>query len=979
MQPVASHAFGADPMDNKSFVSPSSSYQSTDITNRNYGTDVTDCVGSDGGAAVATGNMGLSDPGSRDAAPLLQSDLLRSLSGIGSMLGFSGKSSGANGLSTFSGVFCPVALSMFSVMLFLRIGFVIGQAGVLVTLAQLTIAYVIILFTVLSLCAVSTNGAIEGGGVYYMISRALGPEFGGSIGVLFFFANIFSCSLYVSAFTEALINNFGPGGYAVDGAMPNGRWYAFLYGLCISLILLIICLVGAQMFARTSLLVLVVVAISYISFLLSLMIADHWLSIGLPDDNPYGKTTINGTIEPNKTVYANYTGIRSHTFLGNLYPEWTVDYTTGMHMNFALVFAVVFSGITGLMAGANMSGELRQPNVSIPKGTLQALLVTYVVYILTTFLLGASCTRTLLQNNYIVMQNINVWPPFIFIGIVAATVAAALSNMIGASRVLFRLSADRLFGTLLHVATLHRNGNPVVAVLISWVLVVMFLLIGSFNVIAQITSVFFLLSYAAVNLACLALDLTSAPNFRPTFRYFSTHTSLFGFAGCIAMMFVVNPASSGITIVLLLLLLIGLHYAGPMPASWGSISQALIFHQVRKYLLMLDPRKEHVKFWRPQILLLVANPKSCLPLIDFVNDLKKSGLYVLGHVECVKEENWQFDPVQKEMPYWLGLIDYLKIKAFVEITVAKTVNEGAGHLIRLSGIGAMKPNTIILGFHDSAPSENMFDKGKLLRNIKFAKLERAEVVEYFTVQDLPTLAGTFVPSDQNGDMFNENHIGGGRHLSAVDYVRLVNDILRMNKNIVLARHFQLLDKENLLKTSGYKCVDVWPVDLVRPQNASVTWDNSSLFLLQLACILSMSGRWKNRIMLRVFLCVTSMQDMQRKEYQLKEMLSQLRIMAKSIILPWDHVICHVNNGNADGGQLSKGADLNDMPLTFLKGFNELMRRNSGQSALVFLSLPPPPQDPNKAVKYLELLECVTDSLPPTLLIYGISSVISTAL
>ncbi|KFD65416.1 hypothetical protein M514_08774 [Trichuris suis] len=967
-------------MDNKAFVSPSSSYQSTDISNRNFGTDVADSVGSGGGAAVATGNMGLSDPASRDAAPLLQSDLLRSLSGISSMLGFSGESSGVKGLSTFSGVFCPVALSMFSVMLFLRIGFVIGQAGILVTLAQLTIAYVIILFTVLSLCAVSTNGAIEGGGVYYMISRALGPEFGGSIGVLFFFANIFSCSLYVSAFTEALINNFGPGGYAVDGAVPSGRWYAFLYGLCISLILLIICLVGAQMFARTSLMVLVVVTISYVSFLLSLMIADHWLSISLPDDNPYGKTDVNGTVTPNMTVYANYTGIRSYTFLENLYPKWTIDYTTGMHMNFALVFAVVFSGITGLMAGANMSGELRQPNISIPKGTLQALLVTFVVYVLTTCLLGASCTRTLLQNNYIVMQNINIWPPFIFIGIVAATVAAALSNMIGASRVLFRLSADRLFGTLLHVATFHRNGNPVVAVLISWVLVVTFLLIGSFNVIAQITSVFFLLSYAAVNLACLALDLTSAPNFRPTFRYFSTQTSFLGFAGCIAMMFVVNPASSGITIVLLLLLLIGLHYAGPMPASWGSISQALIFHQVRKYLLMLDPRKEHVKFWRPQILLLVANPKSCLPLIDFVNDLKKSGLYVLGHVECIKEENWQFDPVQKEMPYWLGLIDYLKIKAFVEITVAKTVNEGAEHLIRLSGIGAMKPNTIILGFHDSAPSENMFDKGKLLRNIKFAKLERAEVVEYFTVQDLPSLADTFVPSDQNGDIFGENYIGGGRHLSAVDYVRLVNDILRMNKNIVLARHFQLLDKENLLKTSGYKCVDVWPVDLVRPQNASVTWDNSSLFLLQLACILSMSGKWKNRIMLRVFLCVNSMQDMQRKEYQLKEMLSQLRIMAKSIILPWDHVICHVNADIvSDGTQMSKSVDLNDMPLTFLKGFNELMRRNSSQSALVFLSLPPPPLDLSKAVKYLERLECVTDSLPPTLLIYGISSVISTAL
>lgn len=162
------------------------------------------------------------------------------------------------------------------------------------------------------------------------------------------------------------------------------------------------------------------------------------------------------------------------------------------------------------------------------------------------------------------------------------------------------------------------------------------------------------------------------------------------------MMFVIDAGLSGVAIILLLLMLIGLHYKAPMPASWGSISQALIFHQVRKYLLMLDTRKEHVKFWRPQILLLIANPKSCLPLIDFVNDLKKSGLYVLGHVNMAEPTRF-VDPVQEDLPYWLGLIDYLKIKAFVELTVSNSVRDGAQHLIRLSGLGAMKPNTVVLG------------------------------------------------------------------------------------------------------------------------------------------------------------------------------------------------------------------------------------------------------------------------------------------
>ncbi|CAO4367939.1 unnamed protein product [Caenorhabditis nigoni] len=123
------------------------------------------------------------------------------------------------GLSTISGVFAPVALSMFSILLFMRMGFVVGQLGFLMTILQLAMAYAIVMLTVLSLCAISSNGAVEGGGVYYMISRSLGPEFGGAIGVLFFVANVFSCALYISGFTEALMNNIG-----------NGRkWPNFLF------------------------------------------------------------------------------------------------------------------------------------------------------------------------------------------------------------------------------------------------------------------------------------------------------------------------------------------------------------------------------------------------------------------------------------------------------------------------------------------------------------------------------------------------------------------------------------------------------------------------------------------------------------------------------------------------------------------------------------------------------------------------------
>ncbi|VDO93176.1 unnamed protein product [Soboliphyme baturini] len=408
--------------DSRSFVDVKQSYQSTDFgpacDENHVDKSISNGLTAKAGATVVDSTV------YPDKAPLLQANLFRSLSG-------------------FSGAFT------FGILHLGEGGFVIGQAGILLTFVQLLLAYSIIFCTVLSLCAISTNGAIEGGGVYYMISRALGPEFGGSIGVLFFIANIFSCSLYTAGFTEALVSNFGPGGYTVDDGMPSGRWYDFAYAFCVTLVILVISLVGAEMFARTSLLVLVVVAVSYLSFILSLMVKDYKVPIPLPENNPFGKETKdeNGTIIfSNATTYANYTGVRSATFAQNLYAHWGVDYTTGLSINFAVVFAVVFSGITGLMAGANMSGELKNPNLSIPRGTLQAVFTTLLIYMLTTFLVGASCTHDLLVNNYIVMQNINIWPPFILIGIFAATLAAAMSNLIGASRVLSRLADDRLFG-----------------------------------------------------------------------------------------------------------------------------------------------------------------------------------------------------------------------------------------------------------------------------------------------------------------------------------------------------------------------------------------------------------------------------------------------------------------------------------------------------------------------------------------------------
>lgn len=867
------------------------------------------------------------------------------------------------GLSTISGVFAPVALSMFSILLFMRMGFVVGQLGFLMTAVQLLMAYAIVMLTVLSLCAISSNGAVEGGGVYYMISRSLGPEFGGAIGVLFFVANVFSCALYISGFTEALLNNLG------NGQFPDSPTWRFFYCVLVSAFLLILSLLGAGLFAKTALLTFILISICYSTWIMSVLFIGP-MDVPIPKVNtPAYRVTINGTTTEDFTqnLTAPYTGFSFHTLGENMLTNYTMDYTTEKPTDFALMFAIIFSGVTGLMAGANMSGDLARPSVSIPRGTVQAVISTLFVYIATAFLMASTSSRYLLQNDYTVMMDTNFQRWFILIGIFSTTLFSSMSNLIGSSRVLNRLSHDKLFGCLLRPAKIEiGDRNPVVSVVITWFCVVLVFLVGAMNKIAKLTSIFFLLSYMGVNVATLALELTSAPNFRPTFKYFSWQTCALGVIATGTMMLVVDASMSAIGVVVLMTLIMVLHYQAPSVSS-GSISQALIYHQVRKYLLLLDVRKEHVKYWRPQILLLVSRPASACPLMDFVNDLKKSGLYVIGHVKKGELEASQIvDPLQQVFPYWLSLVDYLKLKAFIELTLCNNIRHGIQQLMRLSGLGAMKPNTVVIGFHEKIPSGATLQESQLLKDLRYSKIDRAAVVEYFT-------AGDYVPKELHG-----SH----QRLSAIDYVNVLRDVLHMTKNLCVARHFNKMDKEALSRgwNGQKKFIDVWPVDLQKPVETGLGWDNSSLFLLQLSCILSMSSRWRSYAKLRVFICVNSLQDMHRRERQLKNMLDTLRIQAQSIVVPWDHVVCHYQQPTSSGsnGQITATPSI-DLPTAYVSAFNDMIKRYSEEAAITLLNLPLPPDAEEQAERYLEVVEKLTDALPPTMLVHGVSSVISTAL
>ncbi|KAH8413316.1 hypothetical protein KR009_009989 [Drosophila setifemur] len=877
-------------------------------------------------------------------------------------------------LGTFAGVFSPVALSMFSALVFIRVGYIVGNAGLYITLLQFIIAYAILLFTVASVCAISTNGAIEGGGVYFMISRTLGIEFGGSIGTLFFFANVVGSAMAISGCTEGLMDNFGPKGNFVigDATLPDGQWWRFLTSSVINTLQLLVCLVGAALFAKTSVLILGTVTVCLFATFIS------FLAVGATNDT----ITVPSINELSKTVhFLNYTGLSATTLRENLGTHYGIDYTSGgKQVDFSTTFGVLFSGVTGIMAGANMSGELKNPSKSIPWGTLSAVAFTFVSYIILSFLMSCTTPFFTMQNNYLFLLPVNLWPPFTAIGILTATFSTSLSNLIGSSRILEALSKDQVFGSLLKFVLRGTwKGNPIAAVAVSWCMVECILLIGSFNIIAQINSVLFMLSYLATNLACLGIELTGAPNFRPLFKYFTWHTCLVGLLGTLIMMFVINPIYASSCIILCLILVIALHLFSPatQAAQWGSISQALMFHQVRKYLLMLDPRKDHVKFWRPQILLLVSSPRSCCPLVDFVNDLKKSGLYIIGHVKLGDFKD--SEDVENNQQWW-SFLDHMRVKAFTEVTLSRSIREGVQHLIRLSGIGAMKPNTIILGFYDNEAPRDFFQNGS-----------SPYKTDDFNAGDI-----------QN---FPIRHDGDPKHFQVQEYVQILCDTLRMKKNLCLCRNFERLDKNFIAKSNHVKYIDVWPINIFNPTSGD-PFDVVSLFMMQLAVI--MLAKWKH-LRLRIFLCDTNEErtvgtfDTQAPQMEvfskmkLEQSLKELRIAADIIeIQEWsrDTEFSHQARtlrqftAQADNALVEEDDDVGEetmnRSLFYMQRANEIIRERSDQTALSFIYLAAPPKlsmpdFTQRSASYMELLTELTVELPPTILVHGVSTVTSTSL
>lgn len=563
-----------------------------------------------------------------------------------------------NAFGTFGGVFTPSILTILGVIMFMRTGFVVGEAGIWGALAILVLAKSITVFTGLSISAISTNVRVQGGGAYFLISRSLGPAYGGAIGIALYLAQALSVPFYILGFVEALVT--------VAPALAD----SFL-SLCLGVaaLLFAVTIIGADVAIKAQYAILAVLVASVVVF----------LGGSLSQWNPA-------------------------TFEANLQPVYT-----GPEYGFWVIFAIFFPAVTGIMAGVNMSGDLRDPSTSIPRGTMAAIAVGFVIYALQIVITGGAIDRaTLVEQPY---ESLLATAMFgleyvVVAGVFAATLSSALGSMLGAPRILQALARDHIFPVLGPFARGSAKGDePRRGLWLTLALTVLVLEVAAvgggdsgaaLNAVAAVLTMFFLYTYGITNVAAFIEQFSRNPSFRPRFRYFHWATGLLGALGCLFAAVLINPVAALVSAGLVGAIFVYVE-GRVLQTTFGDARRGYFYARVRSNLTKLSGHEPHPKNWRPTTLVLSGNPAHRYTLTSFA-EWMESGRGIVSLVRVVVGE---FDDVQKERTEALDqLRGYIKEKsllAFPEVVVSPDFDTGVSVLLQTHSIGPLKPNLVVLG------------------------------------------------------------------------------------------------------------------------------------------------------------------------------------------------------------------------------------------------------------------------------------------
>ena len=543
------------------------------------------------------------------------------------------------GLGTFGGVFTPSILTILGVIMYLRFGWVVGNLGLAKTLLVVTMATSITFLTALSVAAIATDQRVRTGGAYYMISRSLGLETGGAVGIPLYIAQGLSVALYTVGFAESVVGVF-PG--------ASLRWV----GVVTTLAVAGLALISAKAAIRAQYGIMAAIALSLISLAAGSSLPEPTMGLGGPP-------------------------------VADPVPFWQV-------------FAVFFPAVTGIMAGVNMSGDLAAPEKSLPRGTFAAIGTGYLIYMALPVILVLRASADTLVTDPLVMRRIAFWGDAIVLGVWGATLSSAVGSILGAPRVLQALARDGVLPRGL--GWLGRGSGPDdeprVGTVLTLGLALVAVWFGNLNVIAPILTMFFLTTYGILNVAAGVERFLGSPSFRPRFHVHWAF-SLLGAVGCVWVMLLINALATAVAAGLVVLVFVWLERRG-MEAAWGDVRRGVWMTLTRAGLLRLNRTEDDARNWRPHFLVLSGAPQRRWHLVELADAMSHSrGLLTVATVvpDSVVGTGRR-RALESSIQEFMGKRG---VQGLTRVVPAPNYFAGVERLADAYGLGPLTPNTVILG------------------------------------------------------------------------------------------------------------------------------------------------------------------------------------------------------------------------------------------------------------------------------------------
>ncbi len=562
-------------------------------------------------------------------------------------------------------VFFTAISTILGAILFLRFGFAVGTLGFWGVIGIILLGHMVTIPTALAISELATNKRVEGGGEYFIISRSFGLNIGATIGFALFFSQAISVAFYIIAFTEAFQFFFDWVAEAFDFNLPRQVIsLPAMFGLSI-----LILKKGASVGVKMLYFVVAILLISLVMFFLG------------------------------KTDYAAAN-------------DFSIFNAGSMNIkgSFFIVFAIIFPAFTGMTAGVGLSGDLKKPSKSIPMGTTLATMVGMITYFFVVYKLASSASMEDLTENQLVMAKIALGGSFIIpLGLAASTISSALGSIMVAPRTLQALAFDKSFpsrrlNSFLSAGRGEMN-EPYNATIITIVIAFIFVAMGNVNSVAEIISMFFMVTYGSLCLISFLNHFGSSPSYRPSFKS-RWYISLIGFVTAVWIMFKINPwyALASLILIVLLYLYIS-HYHKERKGLVSIFTNSLLQLSRNLQVYLQQSRKSRgSKEWRPSAVCISEDSferDDAFQLINWISHKYGFGTYIhlienyysrASHLESKAQ-------LKKLIVNHRGVGNHV----YIDTLISPSYTSAIAQTIQLPGISGMENNMLILEYDRDDP------------------------------------------------------------------------------------------------------------------------------------------------------------------------------------------------------------------------------------------------------------------------------------